>query len=295
MSDTLMGLQRKKQSAADLASVVRTMKAMAMAHIGQYEIAVRALQDYYRTISLGIHVCFKRKDISVVAQEGNGRDQKTVVVIFGSDQGMVGRFNETITSFAQERMKGIPGQIETWVVGERAYALLVDIGVSPTQLFHVPNSVSAITPLVNKMLIKSEEYRQKGRLHGFYIFHNDPLVHKGYQQKGRQLFPPDKRWNREISSIKWPSKNLPQVIGHTTGTLRALIREYLFVSVYKACAESLVAENTSRLRAMHRAEKNIDGMLEEMRLVYNRLRQSNIDEELFDVISGFEALKGGLQ
>ena len=73
-------------------------------------------------------------------------------------------------------------------------------------------------------------------------------------------------------------------------TLRTLIREYLFVSLFRACAESLASENASRLAAMQRADKNIDELLEELNGTFHRLRQSSIDEELFDVIAGFEAL-----
>lgn len=82
-----------------------------------------------------------------------------------------------------------------------------------------------------------------------------------------------------------------QVVGDAESTFRALIREYLFVSIYEACAESMAAENASRLEAMERAEKNIEGMLVELNLGYNRLRQSTIDEELFDVVAGFKAQK----
>ena len=41
---------------------------------------------------------------------------------------------------------------------------------------------------------------------------------------------------------------------------------------------------------MQRADKNIDELLEDLHGAFHRLRQSGIDEELFDVISGFEAL-----
>jgi F0F1-type ATP synthase, gamma subunit len=68
----------------------------------------------------------------------------------------------------------------------------------------------------------------------------------------------------------------------------------LFVSIYKACAESLASENASRLEAMQRAEKNIDEILDDLKQSYNRIRQATIDEELFDVIAGFEALKDKL-
>jgi F-type H+-transporting ATPase subunit gamma len=79
-------------------------------------------------------------------------------------------------------------------------------------------------------------------------------------------------------------------MGGGTATLRALIREYLFISLFRACAESLASENASRLAAMERAEKNINELLEDLNRTFHRLRQSGIDEELFDVVSGFEAL-----
>ena len=185
----------------------------------------------------------------------------------------------------------MPGQKKTWAVGERVYSRLQDSGLSPTHLFSVPNSVSAITPLVNDILMKSEECREENRQYNLFIFYNSPVNEGGYQQQSQCLFPPHKKWKEEITKIKWPTNNLPQVIGSGENTLRALIREYLFVSIYKACAGSLAAENASRLEAMQRAEKNIDEMLNDLKQSYNRLRQSTIDEELFDVVSGFEALK----
>jgi F-type H+-transporting ATPase subunit gamma len=77
--------------------------------------------------------------------------------------------------------------------------------------------------------------------------------------------------------------------------LRALIREYVFVSLFRACAESLASENASRLAAMQRADKNIEDLLETLNGTFHRLRQRGIDEELFDVIAGFEALAGPRQ
>jgi F-type H+-transporting ATPase subunit gamma len=41
---------------------------------------------------------------------------------------------------------------------------------------------------------------------------------------------------------------------------------------------------------MQRAEKNIEEQLADLNQDFNQLRQSSIDEELFDVIAGFEAL-----
>ena len=104
--------------------------------------------------------------------------------------------------------------------------------------------------------------------------------------------PLDAQWQQGLAEVRWPTGNLPEAIPGVTGTLRPLIREYLFISLFRACAESLASENASRLAAMERAERNIDELLENLNGTFHRLRQSGIDEELFDVISGFEALGG---
>jgi F-type H+-transporting ATPase subunit gamma len=104
------------------------------------------------------------------------------------------------------------------------------------------------------------------------------------------LLPLDAQWQNDLAKQTWPTGKLPEIVGGDTLTLRALIREYLFISLFRACAESLASENASRLAAMERADRNIDELLEDLQRTFRRLRQSGIDEELFDVISGFEAL-----
>jgi F-type H+-transporting ATPase subunit gamma len=100
----------------------------------------------------------------------------------------------------------------------------------------------------------------------------------------------DENWQRNLAELPWPTGNLPEVMGGGTETLRAFIREYLFVSLFRACAESLASENASRLAARQRADKNIDELLEDLNGTFHRLRQCGIDNELFDVISGFKVL-----
>ena len=73
----------------------------------------------------------------------------------------------------------------------------------------------------------------------------------------------------------------PKSIGDPGADIASLVGEYLFVSLYKA-AESLASENASRLAAMQRAEKNIDELVDNLNQSFRRLRQSSIDEELFE-------------
>jgi F-type H+-transporting ATPase subunit gamma len=102
--------------------------------------------------------------------------------------------------------------------------------------------------------------------------------------------PLDAQWRRRLAALPWPTTTQPQTLGDDALTLTALVREYLFISLYQACAESLASENGSRLVAMQRAEENIATLSASLSQTFHRLRQSSIDEELFDVIAGFNAL-----
>jgi len=286
MSDTLASLRRKIDGAVKLESVVRTMKALAASSIGQYETAVRALADYERSVDLGLSVCFRQAG-SAGAQASGKRAGTVGAIVFGSDQGLVGQFNETMADFAATSLAGLPGEKKIWAVGERIYTRLEDAGLPCAGKFAVPGSVAAITSLVSQLQIASEAPGVGAEL---YVFHAKPATGSLYGPVSQRLLPLDAQWRKDVVKAPWPGKSLPEVLGHSEVTMRAFVREYLFISLFKACAESLASENASRLAAMQRAEKNIDSVLSNLNRTFYRLRQSSIDEELFDVLAGFNAL-----
>jgi F-type H+-transporting ATPase subunit gamma len=292
LSDTTASLRRKISSAGDLQSVVRTMKAMAASNIGQYEKAVRALGDYYRSVELGLSICFRKSAPVPLMKEGKRRtdDGSVDAVVFGSDQGLVGRFNDEVADYAMKTIAALPGKPRVWAVGERVHARLADAGLPVIGLFTVPNSVRAITPLVGQILLESETRHSQGEATELHLFYNRPTSGAVYAPVSQRLLPLDENWRRKLAELPWPTGSLPEVMSGAAATLLALIREYLFISLFRACAESLSSENASRLAAMQRADKNIDELLKELNGTFHRLRQSGIDEELFDVVSGFEAL-----
>jgi F-type H+-transporting ATPase subunit gamma len=292
MSDTMESLRRKISSASDLQSVVRTMKALAASSIGQYEKSVRALADYNRTVELGLGACFRKNDPATAMLKRKAPTHAGAIsaIVFGSDQGLVGQFNDVVADYAIKTLAALPGKCHVWAVGERVHARLADAGLPLVGLFMVPNSVQAITPLVGQIQIESQAHRDKGETAPLWVFHNRPLSGPLYEPVSQRLLPLDAQWQQGLAKIHWPTTNLPEVMDGGIATLRALIREYLFISLFRACAESLASENASRLAAMERADKNINDLLEQLHGSFHQLRQSSIDEELFDVISGFEAL-----
>jgi F-type H+-transporting ATPase subunit gamma len=296
VSNATEGLRRKIASAGDLQGVVRTMKTLAASNIAQYERSGRALADYYRTVELGLVACFRDSGIANAAASiqrpptiGAGTVE---AVVLGSDQGMVGQFNDVVVESVVKHLAEAAGRHRVWAIGERVYARLADAGLTPVRLFTVPHSVGGIGPLISQLLIAINPSPETAA--ELLLFYNRPATGAAYAPVSQRVLPLDANWYRKLAETPWPTHNLPEVIGHGTTTTRALIREFLFISLFRACAESLASENASRLAAMERADRNIDELLTSLRGKFHRLRQSDIDEELFDVISGFEALTAAL-
>ncbi|MCE0482796.1 MAG: F0F1 ATP synthase subunit gamma [Methylacidiphilales bacterium] len=288
MSDTLANLRRKIDGAVKLESVVRTMKAVAASSIGQYEAAVHALADYERSVQLGLSVCFRQSGFAPLISRSRSSAKIAGAIVFGSDQGLVGQFNETMADFVQKTLGAVPGDKKVWAVGERIYGRLADAGLAMAGQFAVPSSVNAITSLVGQLQIAVEA--QESGCATIDVFYTKLASGAQYEPVNQRLLPLDAQWQKDLIKIRWPTKILPELCGSQEITLRAFIREYLFISLFKACAESLASENASRLAAMQRAEKNIDSLMTDLNRTFYRLRQSSIDEELFDVIAGFNAL-----
>jgi F-type H+-transporting ATPase subunit gamma len=294
MSGATEALGRSIAGARDLKSVVRSMKALAASSIGQYERAVDALGDYYRAVELGLSACLKAAPATSAPGSRPPSDGRIGAIIFGSDQGLVGRFNDLLLEFALGKLGSLRGDVrQVWAVGERMHAMTSEAALPTPALLPVPNSVDTIAPLVGRILIAIEAARERDDIREIYVFHNRPKTAAVYEPVGRRLLPLDAEWQRGIAALSWPTKNLPQVIEGTAPALGAFIREYFFILLFQACAQSLASENASRLAAMQRAEKNIDRILAELNRTFHRIRQEAIDEELFEVISGYESLTAG--
>ncbi len=291
MSDSTASLRGQIDGASDLQAVVRTMKAIAASSIGQYEASVRALTEYLRTVELGLGVCLRHREHAthVAASIDATKAKRSVVIVFGSDQGLVGGFNEMIVEYATTHLSALSRPRQIWGVGGRVHARLEDAGLAPEDVFSVPASVEGITPLVGELLVKATP-PEHADVTELLLAYNRPLSGSTYEPVVERILPLDGAWRRRLVERAWPAKCLPEIMGTATGTLSALVREYLFISLFAACARSLASENASRLAAMARADKNIEDLLKELTERFHRQRQSSIDEELFDVMAGFEAL-----
>ena len=289
---TLEALQRKIDSAEDLQSVVKTMQAPAAVHIRQYEKAVASLAVYHRTIERGLHVVLTaRHERAILATPVT--NARLGAVVFGSDQGMCGQLNEHVVAHALKGMADLGTRPADWtvsVVGVRVAARLEEAGQAVDRCFAVPNALPGVPPLVQDLFLHLEAWHSQRQIARMYLFYSQPLSSATFRPHTGPLLPVPQAWLTTLATEAWPTRMLPTFTMDWERLFSALMRQYLFMSLYRACAESLASENASRLAAMQGAEKNIDDRLTELQALFRQQRQMVITEELLDIVAGFEAL-----
>jgi F-type H+-transporting ATPase subunit gamma len=291
MTQTLESMRRRIESAEDLYGVVRVMKALAAASIRQHERAVESLAEYNRNIEAGLQIILRNRPEAIATEFPPGKHWG--FVIFGSDQGMCGSFNEQVATFALKQINALAekeGDRTVLVVGAKPVDRLEDAGCAVSERFSLPSTVSGITSAVNDVLLKVEELRFGKGIAQFLLVHHRPSAPAGSWPSKLQLLPIDRVWLRSLATRNWVSRSLPTFTMDWRRLLSALFRQYLFVALYRAFAESLASENASRLASMQAAEKNIQDHLSQLTLGYHQGRQQSITEELLDIVAGFETL-----
>ena len=207
MSDTTASLRRKIDSAGDLRSVVRTMKALAASNIGQYEKAVRALADYYRSVELGLGVCFRRRAPAGPMTEAQA----------ATDAGPSAR------SCSARTRDWWAGSTKWWPImrSRRSAACPAEPGSGRSASASMPawqmrvcrwrasspcRIRSRPSPRWSGRFCIESETRSAGADRRVPSVLQPPHLRRGLCARQQRLLPLDEAWRRELAEIPWPTR-----------------------------------------------------------------------------------------
>lgn len=289
---TLDVVKRQIHTAEELQSVVKTMKALAAVSMRQYEQAVASLAEYNRTIEMGLQAVLRDKP-ALMTTAATATDGHVGALVLGSDQGLCGRFNDQIVDAALPIIQRLEPEAERRYVvalGARSAVRLEEMGQPVADTLSMPASLAGVTPMVQDLLIHLDTWRANRRLGRIVLFYNRLLSGSAYTPHTVHLIPYDGTRLYQLAAQGWPSRSLPTFTMDREQLLSSLLRQHLFVSLYRALVESLASENAARLASMQAAERSIDERLEALNTQFRYQRQHAITEELLDIVAGFEAL-----
>lgn len=288
MTQTLESLVRRTEAMQGIRGIVHTMKTLSAINRYPYEQAAHAIIDWRNTILDGLQAFVKTQGPLTESNDGKAL---TVIVAFGSDQGLCGNYNEVVA----QALAGHPATQSPHVVlcvGTEMRNAIHELGLKTERGLMPPASVDGLGRVVSDLVTRIDAVRASHTQRiTVTLAYTERQPHGQQTAVLRQVLPLAPDVMQALSSRPWTSRSLPHFDMAPTAILAALLRHYLFASLFHASAEALVTENAARFARMQQAEKSIDDQLTELDATTRTTRQTAITEELLDVIAGFEALK----
>ena len=289
---SLEGLNRRIKTTSDLGEIVSTMKMLSSVSVTQYERALKALTQYAYTIQDAFHGLFTQDFFHYTPPKIPKTNTKILAIIIGSDNGLVGRFNRDLMAYVQRYIhKNYPDStLQVMAVGKRI-GLLANIqklhiqGTNP-----ISNSLKEIAPMAAQFLNQINDIVSHHKIDTVYIFFNRKQDTSAFVPQARQIIPLPDDQLQKLQKNKWNGRTLPLITADKHELFSALIREYLILILSHTLVSSLVSEHYTRMIHMQEAENNIKESLEEFNLQYQQLRQTQITDELIDIVSGAEEM-----
>lgn len=282
-------IRRQLQSAETLQSVVTTMKTLSAARINQYRRSVSALDSSTRTLELAVQAVLRMHPELLEAAAAEPATDSVAAVVFGSDRGLAGPFNERIARHAAGLLahRAAGKRVSVLTVGRRLESRLAALGREGDASVRPPASVNAIENAVARVLDHLDRWITEGRADRLYVAYNRPTTGAAYEPIAIRVVPVDMRWLTRLRSREWPTNRLPVPLGDTETLVRGLVRQFISHALVRAFAGSLAAENAARLASMDAAEKNIEERLEQLRTAYRRARHNAVTAELLDIQAAY--------
>ena len=292
MAQTLEYLSRQNNTLGSIRGIVHTMKTLSAINAAPYEQAARSIKAYHRTILQGF-ATFAHRSGGIALDAEDVREQ--LLVVFGSDHGLCGSYNEILAEEVAAHCQAQTGPQtgpqtgatpRLLCIGAQMNDALRDQGLAPEAVLLPPASAEGIGRLAGDIVTRLARLGHGQALHrlGVTLAFTRRGEHGLREPVTRRLLPlQPSLLQRER---RWHSRSLPDYSMSADALLASLIRSHIFASVFRASAEAMVTENAARLALMQQAEQSVDERLEEVQAEMRSVRQTEITNELMDVIIG---------
>src|SRR5690554_4339282 len=262
MAQTLEHLSRKNDTLTSIRGIVHTMKTLSAINAAPYEQAAQSIESYHQAILQGLaSFVYRTGGVSVLSEALQPNTQ--LLVVFGSDHGLCGNYNELLANKVVEYSEAVPmAKQHILCIGSRMGNALLEQDLSPDVVLMPPASADGVGRLAGDIVTRIERLGRGQALTNLAV----TLVFTQRQEHGyqetvtRNLLPLDKSLLQPEQL--WQSRSLPDYTMNSEALLAALIRNHVFASVFRASAEAMVTENATRLSLMQQAEQSVDEQLE---------------------------------
>ncbi|NNG67681.1 ATP synthase F1 subunit gamma [Caldanaerobacter subterraneus] len=217
------------------------------------------------------------------------QDKRKVFLIVTGDKGLCGAYNHNVIKASIELIKNEKANLK--VVGEvgRRYFIKKGYDVDRDFLYTAQNPTVDLAAEIAEILLKEYNNGDADEIWAVYT------EMKGLSQKVRtlRLLPLDVENFMSVAAEEEEAVEEHVVIDSDmiyepspSEVFDAIVPEYLKGLIYSILVQAFASEHFSRMVAMDGATSNADEMIEKLTLLYNKLRQASITQEIIEIITG---------
>ncbi len=286
--------------------ITRAMEMVAAARLRRAEQRIEAMRPYAQGI---------RKMTQQVAEADEGlvariallQERESIsrvgILLVTGDRGLAGAFNSQIIREGlrlKREYRDEGTEVAYSVVGRRGNSTLSFRGEKVEHSYVGFTDRPAFTDArdISRQLVSSYIDSDLDRVDLVYNRYVSPLTqyvrrHTLLPLQQAEVFgegipeqqePADPELEEAHKRALWVHEPDPEIL------LPKLFEEYVDLSVYRALLESAASELGARMIAMRSASENAQDMIRDLTLEMNRVRQSEITQEILEVVAGAEAL-----
>ena len=268
----------KITSAIKMVSAAKLKKAQdAIAAMKPYSEKLNELMDSFSDV-------ISSSSISYLASERPVK--KVLIVAIASNRGFCGAFNSNIIKHAKTIMSDqrfSSASFEFIVIGKKVNDILSKtetISQNSSDIFD-DLSYDSSSLIVDKIIedFADEKYDHVEMIYNSFKNAANQII------KSEQFLPIVNNSSEETLQDYIFEPSMESIVS-------VLVPKSLKIQLFKALRDSFASEHGARMTAMHKATDNATELKDELVLTYNKARQAAITNEILEIVSGAEALKG---
>ncbi len=283
---TLKTIRKRISAVKSIEKLTRAMKMVAAARLFKAQRRVIEARTFSAETERILNNILKRgAEVSDPLLQPHETKAAIDLVVFTSDKGLCGTFNESLLKKVAGFMAEKDGaNVSLFVIGKKGVSFFNRKKIRVMSEFTMVQDGELQTVLTNTMDSLIERYLS-GESDEAVLAYNSFEGIGRFKPTFKTLLPISLSGAEREYGVDYIYE--PEV----NGVAQWLIRKRLTSSFYLASLESQASELTARMVAMENATKNANDLIQVLTTKYNRARQYAITRELIDIIGGVEALK----
>ena len=217
------------------------------------------------------------------------KSNRAAHIIIAADKGLAGGYNSGVLQLAEEHMKAYEesnifciGQMAREYLERRGYVIDIEFAhvIQDPTLYHARQIAETVLELYNQNMLDE-----------VYIVYTKRISTMVQKPEVIRLLPVRVEDFDDVEATVDGSEEIlyePSV----TRLMELLIPQYLIGVIYSALVQSFASEQCARMNAMDAATRNANEMMDRLGHELNRARQSQITNEIAEIIAGADALEG---